>query len=330
MRRFDLPAKAVVQSQFLVAGTPPSQASQLPHEIPVATKIPDLPPTPVGAGLPAKAVVQSQFLVAGTPPSQASQLPHEIHVATKIPDLPPTPVGAGLPAKAVVQSQLLVAGTPPSPASQLPHEIPVATKIPDLPPAPVGAAVRRFDLPAKAVVQSQFLVAGTPPSQASQLPHEIPVATKIPDLPPTPLWERACPRKRWFSHNLWWQVHRHRRQASSHMRSLSQPKSRTCHHPPVGAAVRRFDLPAKAVVQSQFLVAGTPPSQASQLPHEIHVATKIPDLPPTPCGSGGATIRLARESGGSVTISGGRYTAIAGKSGSYIQQVIAVIEGPHA
>ena len=41
-----------------------------------------------------------------------------------------------------------------------------------------------------------------------------------------------------------------------------------------------------AVFQSQTVAADPTPSQASQFPHLIHVAAKIPDLPPTPCGSG--------------------------------------------
>ncbi len=193
-----------------------------------------------------------------------------------------------LPAKAVVQSQFLVAGTPPSQASQLPHEIPVATKIPDLPPTPCGSGGATIRLARESGVSvatsggRYTAIAGKP------APTCDPCRNQNPGPATSPLWERrcddsTCSRKRCFSRNLWWQVHRFRRQASSHMRSMSQPKSRTCHRPPVGAAVRRFDLPAKAVVQSQFLVAGAPPSQASQLPHEVHVATKIPDLSATPC-----------------------------------------------
>jgi hypothetical protein len=118
-----------------------------------------------------------------------------------------------------------------------------------------------------------------------------------------PLWERACPRKRWFSHPRWWQLHRHRRQARSHLCFAAYAKFPAVPRSLVGAG-----LPAKAVVQSPSLVAVAPPSQASQLPLLMVVWHK--NLCPTKpsCGSG-----LARESGGSVTLVGGSCTAIAGK-----------------
>ena len=118
-----------------------------------------------------------------------------------------------------------------------------------------------------------------------------------------PLWERACSRKRWFSHPRWWQLHRHRRQASSHLCFAAYAKFPAVPRSPVGAG-----LLAKAVVQSPSLVAVAPPSQASQLPLLFCSACKIPCRPEILCGSG-----LARESGGSVTLVGGSCTAIAGK-----------------
>ncbi|AYG07676.1 hypothetical protein D7M10_11490 [Pseudomonas fluorescens] len=58
-------------------------------------------------------------------------------------------------------------------------------------------------------------------------------------------------------------------------------------------------LLAKAAVQSLFLAADPPPSQASQLPHLICGGTNILCPAQIPCGSG-----LARESGSPVTVSG--------------------------
>ena len=40
---------------------------------------------------------------------------------------------------------------------------------------------------------------------------------------------------------------------------------------PVGAAVRRFDLPAKAVCQATLMFADTPSSRASPLPHLLRL-----------------------------------------------------------
>src|SRR5450830_10583 len=76
-----------------------------------------------------------------------------------------------------------------------------------------------------------------------------------------------------------WLARRHRRQASSHI--LIFTAWATCsHHYPVGAG-----LLAKAVYQLMNVLAGTPPSQASQLPHfDLHCLGDL--LTPLPCGSG--------------------------------------------
>ena len=79
------------------------------------------------------------------------------------------------------------------------------------------------------------------------------------------LWERACPRKRWFSQNLYQQCRRLRslakaRQLPQGIGSVWAISSRTLsphqHQSPVGAG-----LPANAVVQPTPLPTVPPPSQ---------------------------------------------------------------------
>ena len=201
-------------------------------------------------------------------------------------------------AKAVVQSLSLVAVAPPSQASQLPLLMVVWHKnlCPTKPSCGSGLA-RESGGSVTLVGGSCTAIAGTPaPTFVLQR-----MQNSLPSR--DPWWERACPRKRWFSHSRRWQLHRHRRQASSHLCFAAYAKFPAAPRSPVGAG-----LLAKAVVQSPSLVAVAPPSQASQLPPLFCSVCKIPCRPEIPCGSG-----LARESGGSVTLFGGRCTAIAGK-----------------
>ena len=208
-----------------------------------------------------------------------------------------------MPAKAVVQSPSLVAVAPPSQASQLPLLFCSVCKIPCRPEIPGGSGLARES------GGSVTLVGGSCTAIAGKPAPTFDGGVAQKSMPNKALlWERACPRKRWFSHSCWWQLHRHRRQASSHFCSAAYAKFPAVPRSLVGAG-----LLAKAVVQSPFLVGDAPPSQASQLPPLFCSVCKIPCRPEIPCGSGGATIRLARESGGSVTFFGGRCTAIAGK-----------------
>ena len=216
--------------------------------------------------------------------AKARQLPQWIGSAWAISSRAPTaqqhqsPVGAGLPAKAVVQPTPLPAMPPPSQPRQSstaptrdwqclgnlqPSAYCPAT------PIPCGSGLARESAGSANTSTSHataFAASLKLDSSHSGLavPGRSPAKHSLPSNT-NHLWERACPRKRWFSQHLNQPCHRLRslakaRQLPQWIGSAWAISSRTLtarqHQSPVGAG-----LPAKAVVQPTPQPAMPPPSQ---------------------------------------------------------------------